>query len=631
MADGFKSFLKNIEKQQKDQKVVDQLKSQIRILEKRRDGYAEEAKKYLKQGKKEMYAAQVALMKYAIYNINLTESMLANYTIAKEMSDMQNISKAFTKSIKSVLKDVVKVADSINVAKNEKLFNKALAKSNQTSLELRDCLKNNNLSFSDSVNSVSEVSDDEVYKILGADIQREEEQMDDELAALEKDFVKPEKEEVVEPQKVEVGPAPTPVPAPEKPADIVPEPVPTPEKPKEEPKVEPAPINDNGNIFDYHGGDYVFPSLSLLRTFEGQEEIRAENTAEIENISNLIVEKLHSFGVDIELDGYIVGASYSRLEYRLVSNSPLSQIAKHADDISMVIRRKIRLLLPIEGKDLIGVEVQNGKREILGLKDMITDQRGQSNKVNIGIGYTIDNEPIYKNFDNLPHLLVGGATGSGKSVFLSSVIMSILFKYHPKDVRLVLIDFKRVEMNVYNYIPHLVNERSIDEFDDALEMLSQLCDEMERRYSILNENRCRNANEYNDKVGEDKKLPTIITIIDEYADMVTNKGYKDAAIFIQRLAQKARAANIHLIIATQRPSVKVIDGVIKANLPSRIAFTVASHIDSMNILDQSGAQSLIGAGDMLFQNGGKTIRLQAPFISTDEINEIVDYVVRENS
>ena len=139
-----------------------------------------------------------------------------------------------------------------------------------------------------------------------------------------------------------------------------------------------------------------------------------------------------------------------------------SQIAKHADDISMVIRRKIRLLLPIEGKDLIGVEVQNGKREILGLKEMIADERGQSSKVNIGIGYTIDNEPIYKNFDNLPHLLVGGATGSGKSVFLSSVIMSILFKYHPKDVRLVLIDFKRVEMNVYNFVPHLVCDKSID-------------------------------------------------------------------------------------------------------------------------------------------------------------------------
>lgn len=625
MADGFKHFLKNIEKQKKEQKVIDELKAQIRILEKRRDNYAEEAKKYLKQGKKEMYAAQVALMKYAIYNINLTESMLANYTIAKEMADMQNISKAFSKSIKSVLKDVVKVADSINVAKNEKLFNKALQKSNETSLELRDCLKNNNLSFTDSVNSVSEVSDEEVYKILGADIQREEEQMDDELASLEKDFIKPEKQEVEAPQKIEVGPVPAPE-APKKPEEPE-EPEPVPKEPEEEPE----PVQADGNIFEYHGKDYAFPSLSLLKTYEGQEEIRAQNTAEVENISNLIVEKLHSFGVDIELDGYIVGASYSRLEYRLISNSPLSQIAKHADDISMVIRRKIRLLLPIEGKDLIGVEVQNGKREILGLKEMIADERGQSSKVNIGIGYTIDNEPIYKNFDNLPHLLVGGATGSGKSVFLSSVIMSILFKYHPKDVRLVLIDFKRVEMNVYNFVPHLVCDKSIDEFDDALEMLSQLCDEMERRYSLLNENRCRNANEYNEKVSEDKKLPTIITIIDEYADMVTNKGYKDAAIFIQRLAQKARAANIHLIIATQRPSVKVIDGVIKANLPSRIAFTVASHIDSMNILDQSGAQSLIGAGDMLFQNGGKTIRLQAPYISTDEINEIVDWVVRENS
>ena len=628
MADSFKSFMKNVEKQQKEQKVIDQLKNQIKILERRRDGYAEEAKKYLKQGKKEMYAAQVAAMKYAIYNINLTESMLANYTFAKEMSDMQNISKAFTKSIKTVLKDVVKVADSINVAGNEKLFQKALAKSNKTSLELRDCLKNNNLSFADSVSSVSDVSDDEIYKILGSDIQREEEEMDDELSSLESEFVKPESQKEEE-QKVAVGPAPGPVPAPA-PAPVVPEkPVePAPEEPKEEPVQEDA---GTQNMFEYHGKDYIFPPLSLLKTFDGQEQIRAENTAEIESISNAIVNKLHSFGVDIELDGFIVGASYSRLEYRLVSNSPLSQIAKHADDISMVIRRKIRLLLPIEGKDLIGVEVQNSKRETLGLKEMLADERGQSKKINLGIGYTIDNEPIYKNFDNLPHLLVGGTTGSGKSVFLSSVIMSMLFKHHPKDVRLVLIDFKRVEMNVYNYIPHLVGERTIDEFEDSVTMLSQLCDEMERRYALLAENRSRNVNEYNEKVDESKKLPTIIVIIDEYADMTSNKDYKDAAGYIQRLVQKARAANIHLIIATQRPSVKVIDGVIKANLPSRIAFAVANHNDSMSVLDQSGAQSLIGAGDMLFQNGGTTIRLQAPFVSTDEINEVVDFVIKENS
>ena len=635
---GYKEWLKAAEKQKKADQVSEQLKGQIKALERSRDQYAEEAKKYLKAGKKEMFAAQVALMKYAIYNISILESMEANYSFAKEMSKMQNISKNFTRSIKGVLKDVVKVADSINVANTEKLFQKALEKSTKVSFELKDCLKNNSLHFTDSINSASDVSDDEIMKILGADIQQEEEQMDDDLSLLEKEFVKPAEEK----QPIFAGPTPSndvpPAPAPrEEPKPVQPEPEPEPEPAPapapapvvpEEPK---EPAADDDNIFNYHGKDYVFPPLSLLESITGQEEVRANNTAEIQSTSDAIVNKLHNFGIDIELDGYIVGAACSRLEYRLLSNTSLAAIARHADDISMVIRRKVRLLLPIEGKDLIGVEVQNSQREILSLKEMLEENSNTSKKINGAIGYTIEREPVFMALDSLPHLLVGGATKSGKSVFLNSLITSLLFRYHPKDLRLVLIDFKRVELNVYNYIPHLVGGRSIDEFEDALDFLYKLCDEMERRYAVLNENKCRNVNEYNEKVSDDKKIPTILTIIDEYADFVTNKGYKEAGVLVQRLAQKARAANINLIIATQQPTVKVIDGVIKANLPSRVAFKVASHTDSMTILDQTGAQDLLGAGDMLFQNGGATIRLQSPYISTDDTNTIIDFIVKENS
>ena len=182
-------------------------------------------------------------------------------------------------------------------------------------------------------------------------------------------------------------------------------------------------------------------------------------------------------------------------------------------------------------------------------------------------------------------------------------------------------------MNVYNGLPFVVGGKAIDDFDETQEMFVRLTDEMERRYTLLSESRTRNFKEYNEKVDEKDRLPSIVIIIDEYADMVSNKGYKELAANIQRIAQKARAAGMYMIIATQRPSVKVIDGVIKANLPSRIAFSVASHIDSMNILDASGAEDLIGAGDMLFEQGGYIKRLQSPYISTEEIGRVADSII----
>lgn len=383
------------------------------------------------------------------------------------------------------------------------------------------------------------------------------------------------------------------------------------------------------NIFEYDGGRFENPSLDLLVSAENNSAIRESNRQDIEQIIKVLIEKLNDFDIKVEVVGCIVGASYSRVEMKLLSNTQLTAIAKYEPDIAMVLKRKIRLLLPIEGKDLIGIEVQNAKREVLTLKAMLESEQGQdtSGKINTGIGYDIEGNPVFASFDSLPHALVGGSTGSGKSVFLSSVISGIVFRYQPKDVRLVLVDFKRVEMNVYNGLPFVVGGKAIDDFDETQDMFCKLVDEMERRYTLLSNSRTRNFKEYNEKVEEKDKLPAIIIIIDEYADMVSNKGYKELAGNIQRIAQKARAAGMYMFIATQRPSAKVIDGVIKANLPSRVAFSVASHIDSMNILDVSGAEDLIGAGDMLFQQGGYLKRLQAPFISTEEIARVVDSIL----
>lgn len=385
---------------------------------------------------------------------------------------------------------------------------------------------------------------------------------------------------------------------------------------------------DETDFFAYKGGRFVNPSVDLLDDAEDCAPVREANKRDIERITEVLIDKLNDFGIKVAVEDCIVGAAYSRIEMKLLSNTQLTTIVKYEPDIAMVLKRKIRLLLPIEGKDLIGIEVQNARREVLTLKAMLTSEEGRNRegKINTGIGYDIEGKPVFAAFDSLPHALVGGSTGSGKSVFLSSVITGIIFRYQPRDVRLVLIDFKRVEMNVYNGLPFVVGGRAIDDFDETQEIFVKLTDEMERRYTLLSESRTRNFKEYNEKVAEKDKLPAIIIIIDEYADMVSNKGYKELAANIQRIAQKARAAGMYMIIATQRPSAKVIDGVIKANLPSRIAFSVASHIDSMNILDASGAEDLIGAGDMLFEQGGYIRRLQSPYISTEEIGRVVDSV-----
>lgn len=388
-------------------------------------------------------------------------------------------------------------------------------------------------------------------------------------------------------------------------------------------------IAEETSIFDYKGGAFTNPPVSLLNDAENNAAVREANKRDIERIIEVLVDKLKDFGIKVSVEDCIVGAAYSRIEMKLLSNTQLTAIAKYEPDIAMVLKRKIRLLLPIEGKDLIGIEVQNARREVLTLKAMLLSEeaKNRDGKISTGIGYDIEGKPVFASFDSLPHALIGGSTGSGKSVFLSSVITGIIFRYQPKDVRLVLIDFKRVEMNVYNGLPFVAGGRAIDDFEETQDTFVKLTDEMERRYTLLSESRTRNFKEYNEKVAEKDKLPSIVIIIDEYADMVSNKGYKELAANIQRIAQKARAAGMYMLIATQRPSAKVIDGVIKANLPSRIAFSVASHIDSMNILDASGAEDLIGAGDMLFEQGGYIRRLQSPYVSTEEIGKVADYIL----
>ena len=302
----------------------------------------------------------------------------------------------------------------------------------------------------------------------------------------------------------------------------------------------------------------------------------------------------------------------------------------------------IRIIAPIPGKGTIGIEVPNKKKQIVSLKEVLLSDKFQNSKMAlpIGLGKTIANEVFVADLAKMPHLLIAGATGQGKSVGINTILMSLLYKKHPSEVKLVLIDPKKVELFPYSslrdhYLGFLPDQKEpiTTETKKVVQILNSLCIEMDERYDLLKKARARNLKEYNKKFRARKLnpenghryLPYIVLVIDEFADLIMTAG-KEVELPIARLAQLARAIGIHLIIATQRPSVNIITGVIKANFPARIAYKVTSKIDSRTILDGGGAEQLIGRGDMLLSVGGEMIRLQCAFVDTPEVEEVLDSI-----
>ena len=302
----------------------------------------------------------------------------------------------------------------------------------------------------------------------------------------------------------------------------------------------------------------------------------------------------------------------------------------------------IRIIAPIPGKGTIGIEVPNKNRKIVSMKSLISSKKYQDAEMELplALGKTISNETLVVDLTKMPHLLVAGATGQGKSVGINAIITSILYKKHPAEVKFILVDPKKVELTLFNkierhYLAKLPDsdESIITDTKKVVKTLKSLCIEMEKRYELLKDGMCRNIKEYNLKFKKRKLnpndghkfLPYLVLVVDEFADIIMTAG-KEVENPIGRLAQLARAVGIHLIIATQRPSVNVITGVIKANFPARIAFRVTSKIDSRTILDSGGADQLIGRGDMLFTQGNELTRLQCAFVDTPEVEKITDYI-----
>lgn len=369
---------------------------------------------------------------------------------------------------------------------------------------------------------------------------------------------------------------------------------------------------------------YTFPPLNLLKRGTGADSQSGSKQIKeaCANLENLFAQ----FKIGIRVVDVTIGPSVLRYEIELAQGIPVKTISKYTEDIKLALKVESVRIAPIAEKGLVGIEVPNKNSQIVALGDLIASKEFKDGKGELvfALGKDLGGRNIYTDIDKMPHLLIAGATGSGKSVCVNTLILSLLYKYKPDEVKLIMIDPKMVELQGYNGIPHLLIP-VVTDAKKATNALSWVVNEMELRYKLFSSKGVRNLNEYNRKV--DEKLPRIVIIIDEFADlmMVSSKDVENAVV---RISQLARAAGLHLVIATQRPSVNVITGVIKANILSRIAFAVSSGIDSRTILDMEGAEKLLGKGDMLFYPTGspKPVRIQGCFVSNKEINDVIDYI-----
>ena len=378
---------------------------------------------------------------------------------------------------------------------------------------------------------------------------------------------------------------------------------------------------------------YVFPPISLLSKAEGDDEGISDE--ELHDTARKLQETLTAFGVNVKVTDVSCGPSVTRYELQPEQGVKVSKITALTDDIKLnLAAADIRIEAPIPGKAAVGIEVPNKKNLMVYFRDLIEnkDFNEHQSKLAFAVGKDIGGQTMISDIAKMPHLLIAGATGSGKSVCINTLIMSILYKAKPSEVKLIMVDPKVVELSVYNGIPHLLLPVVTDP-KKAAAALNWAVAEMNRRYKLFSDMKVREIKGFNKKVGKDSPewMPQIVIIVDELADlmMVSSKEVEEA---ICRLAQLARAAGIHLVIATQRPSVNVITGLIKANVPSRIAFAVSSQVDSRTILDGAGAEKLLGKGDMLFFPSGypKPVRVQGAFVSDNEVSDVVEFIKENN-
>jgi len=372
--------------------------------------------------------------------------------------------------------------------------------------------------------------------------------------------------------------------------------------------------------------DWKFPALDLLD--DAKQKVDSGN---IEANVSIIQKTLNDFGIDVEMGEVNVGPTVTQYTFRPAVGVKLSQIAGLQNDLALALAASsIRMELPIPGKALVGVEIPNKSAAVVRIKEILGHQTfiEQPSKLSFALGRDVAGHPMIADLSRMPHLLIAGATGTGKSVAINSVLISFLFRCAPSEIKFIIIDPKRVELNLYNGLPHLMTP-VITDHQKAVNALKWAVAEMDRRYKLLSEVHKRNIGEYNNAALI--RLPYLVVIVDELADLMS-VAQNDVEAAIVRLAQMARAVGIHLVVATQRPSVDVITGLIKANITARMAFAVASQVDSRTILDTAGAEKLLGSGDMLYVTAelAKPKRIQGAFVGEKEIRRVVDFIKEQS-
>ena len=412
-------------------------------------------------------------------------------------------------------------------------------------------------------------------------------------------------------------------------------PEPAPPPPPARAKIEAAPL-----LLPLPGGNgFQLPPASFLE--EGPDRPASVDTAHLEDQARRLESKLNDFGVKGEVTNVTPGPVITTFEYKPAPGVKINKIVNLSDDLALALKAlSIRIVAPIPGKSVIGIEIPNAEREVVRLKELVESAEFLSapSRLSICLGKDIVGNTVVASLEKMPHLLIAGATGTGKSVFLNSLICSFLYKASPEEVKLIMVDPKRIELSLYDGIPHLITP-VVTDVKKATNALFWAVSEMERRYELLSEKKVRNITQYNQKAEKEQdappsedeapaeKLPLIVVIIDELADLMMVAS-RDVEVALMRLAQMARAAGIHLILATQRPSVDVLTGIIKANFPTRLTFQVSSKTDSRTILDTNGAETLLGNGDMLFLPPGtaKLKRIHGAYVSEHELSRITEFV-----
>lgn len=382
---------------------------------------------------------------------------------------------------------------------------------------------------------------------------------------------------------------------------------------------------------------YTKPPMDLLNN---QIESKTDDETRLLGNADIIVDTLESFGISSEVVNINNGPTVTSYEVKPQSGIKVSKIVNLSNNLAMALASPgIRIEAPIPGKPYVGIEVPNQNKDIVTFKSLIsTDEfQKEDDDITVAVGKDLFGKPLYAKINEMPHLLIAGATGSGKSVLMNVIIMSIIYKYSPNEVEFIMIDPKMVELKIYSGIPHLKGRKVVTKAQEATASLYEAVKEMTTRFEKFSKTGCRDIKSYNKKVEEDnedgtlEKMPYLVVIIDELSDLMMEAS-KDVENYITRLAQMGRASGVHLLIATQRPSVNVITGIIKANIPSRIAFQVASNIDSRTIIDMSGAEKLLGKGDMLYYPGKlpKPKRAQGAFLTDSEVERVVTFVKNKN-